>query len=217
MSPEASPAGSRPARAGRYPGKPAAVLPVFGPPLRLLRRLDAIRAVAGLPYRSCAQAHGAAYENRPPGPPAPPGRSLYPTKNLGAVGDGGCVVTSTTTPLPNIRGSVREYGWRTHYEQRARHVQLDGTEPPSSMSPPANCPPRTPNAARAGEIYHHQKLSGVPGLVLPTIPDARGTVYHLYVVNADRDEVQGGSATGAWALPSTSPSRCIFGMPTEQH
>ena len=152
MSPESLAKALEAARAGRYPGKPAAVLPVhlYG----CCADLDAIRAVAGdLPLiEDCAQAHGAAYKGRPAGSTGTAGTfSFYPTKNLGAVGDGGCVVTSDDALAERIR-SVREYGWRTHY---------------------------------------HRELSGVPGLVLPTIPDAVEPVYHLYVVQCpDRDEVQ---------------------------
>lgn len=74
--------------------------------------LDAIRAVAGdLPLiEDCAQAHGAAYKGRPAGSTGIAGTfSFYPTKNLGAVGDGGCVVTSDDALAERIR-SVREYG-----------------------------------------------------------------------------------------------------------
>ena len=115
MSPESLAKALEAARAGRYPGKPAAVLPVhlYG----CCADLDAIRAVAGdLPLiEDCAQAHGAAYKGRPAGSTGIAGTfSFYPTKNLGAVGDGGCVVTSDDALAERIR-SVREYGWRTHY------------------------------------------------------------------------------------------------------
>ena len=115
MSPESLAKALEAARAGRYPGKPAAVLPVhlYGG----CADLDAIRAVAGdLPLiEDCAQAHGAAYKGRPAGSTGIAGTfSFYPTKNLGAVGDGGCVVTSDDALAERIR-SVREYGWRTHY------------------------------------------------------------------------------------------------------
>ena len=114
MSPESLAKALEAARAGRYPGKPAAVLPVhlYG----CCADLDAIRAVAGdLPLiEDCAQAHGAAYKGRPAGSTGIAGTfSFYPTKNLGAVGDGGCVVTSDDALAERIR-SVREYGWRTH-------------------------------------------------------------------------------------------------------
>src|SRR6185436_9503403 len=60
--------------------------------------MDAILAIAerhGLPViEDCAQAHGAAWRGRPAGSMGACGCfSFYPTKNLGALGDGGMIVT----------------------------------------------------------------------------------------------------------------------------
>jgi dTDP-4-amino-4,6-dideoxygalactose transaminase len=40
--------------------------------------------------------------------------SFYPTKNLGALGDGGAVLTDDATLGVRLRG-LREYGWRTRH------------------------------------------------------------------------------------------------------
>lgn len=58
------------------------------------------------------------------------------------------------------------------------------------MSSCPNCPAKNAKRRALAELYRRE-LSGVPGLVLPTIPDAVEPVYHLYVVQCpDRDEVQ---------------------------
>jgi dTDP-4-amino-4,6-dideoxygalactose transaminase len=40
--------------------------------------------------------------------------SFYPTKNLGALGDGGAVVTDDAAMAGKLR-ELREYGWRERY------------------------------------------------------------------------------------------------------
>lgn len=156
--------------------------------------LDAIRAVAGdLPLiEDCAQAHGAAYKGRPAGSTGIAGTfSFYPTKNLGAVGDGGCVVTSDDALAERIR-SVREYGWRTHYlsSEPGINTRLDELQAAFLNVLLPELPAKNAKRRALAELYRRE-LSGVPGLVLPTIPDAVEPVYHLYVVQCpDRDEVQ---------------------------
>jgi dTDP-4-amino-4,6-dideoxygalactose transaminase len=63
----------------------------------------------------CAQAHGARYAGRSVGTfGAVAAWSFYPTKNLGAFGDGGLVSTDDAEVAERLR-PLREYGWRTRY------------------------------------------------------------------------------------------------------
>jgi len=63
----------------------------------------------------CAQSHGAMYHGKPLGSI---GRgaafSFYPTKNLGAIGDGGAVATNDSALADKVRW-LRQYGWRERY------------------------------------------------------------------------------------------------------
>jgi dTDP-4-amino-4,6-dideoxygalactose transaminase len=63
----------------------------------------------------CAQAHGAQTEGVRAGAWGDAASfSFYPTKNLGAFGDGGAVVSDSATIIDHVR-LLREYGWRTRY------------------------------------------------------------------------------------------------------
>lgn len=63
----------------------------------------------------CAQAHGARCDGRRVGSFGDVGTfSFYPTKNLGALGDGGAVVTSNDS-IAERAGSLRQYGWTQKY------------------------------------------------------------------------------------------------------
>lgn len=59
----------------------------------------------------CAQAHGATYHSKKVGTIGDAGCfSFYPTKNLGAIGDGGGVITNDDALAAGVRAR-RQYGW----------------------------------------------------------------------------------------------------------
>jgi dTDP-4-amino-4,6-dideoxygalactose transaminase len=63
----------------------------------------------------CAQSHGAVLQGRPAGSWGSAACfSFYPTKNLGALGDGGAVVTSDSNLATRLR-RLRQYGWSSRY------------------------------------------------------------------------------------------------------
>jgi len=63
----------------------------------------------------CAQAHGATWEGLKAGAFGDIAAfSFYPTKNLGALGDGGAVATNDDALASSVR-QLREYGWRQRY------------------------------------------------------------------------------------------------------
>lgn len=63
----------------------------------------------------CAQAHGATLGGQHVGTFGDAAAfSFYPTKNLGALGDAGAIVTNDSTLADSVR-MLREYGWRERY------------------------------------------------------------------------------------------------------
>jgi dTDP-4-amino-4,6-dideoxygalactose transaminase len=97
--------------------KTRVILPVhlYGHPADLAPILQ-VADRHGIPVlEDCAQAHGAVYRGRRVGGW---GRcaafSFYPTKNLGALGDGGALTTDDSALAEKVR-LLREYGWRERY------------------------------------------------------------------------------------------------------
>ena len=101
----------------------------------LYGRLADIEAVTeicetlGIPViEDCAQAHGAIRNGRTAGSFGIAGCfSFYPTKNLGALGDGGAVTTRDDGVAERVR-ALRQYGWSKKYEvgrANGRNSRLD--------------------------------------------------------------------------------------------
>jgi dTDP-4-amino-4,6-dideoxygalactose transaminase len=89
-----------------------AVVPVhlYGQPVDMAAIADVAEAHGVAIVEDCAQAHAAAFDGRPVGTIGAAGCfSFYPTKNLGALGDGGMVVT-TDSALADAMIDLRQYG-----------------------------------------------------------------------------------------------------------
>jgi aminotransferase EvaB len=98
----------------------------------LLNDMDAILKLterAGIPvFEDCAQSHGAQRGGRRAGSfGAAASFSFYPTKNLGAIGDGGALVTKSSDIADKVR-RLRQYGWESKYKvvtPGSRNSRLD--------------------------------------------------------------------------------------------
>lgn len=99
--------------AGR--AKALVVVHLYGQAADLPRILD-LASQHGLPVvEDCAQAHGASLQGRTLGTWGDIGCfSFYPTKNLGAFGDGGALIGRDGRFAERLR-SLREYGWQKRY------------------------------------------------------------------------------------------------------
>src|SRR5512139_2871280 len=94
-----------------------AIIPVhlYGAAANLNPIVDLARRHSLKVIEDCAQAHGARYADRVVGSIGDVACfSFYPTKNLGAIGDGGLVATNDPVIAENLN-LLRQYGWRERY------------------------------------------------------------------------------------------------------
>jgi dTDP-4-amino-4,6-dideoxygalactose transaminase len=110
-------------------GRVKAVVPVhlYGHPTDLPAIVDLAHNHGVKVVEDCAQSHGAAVEGRKTGTWGDAAAfSFYPTKNLGALGDGGAVLTRNDATAEQVR-LLRQYGWRERYvsEIPGRNSRLD--------------------------------------------------------------------------------------------
>jgi dTDP-4-amino-4,6-dideoxygalactose transaminase len=170
-----------------------AIIPVhiYGQAADMLPILDIAKKHGLRVIEDCAQAHGAIYHGRRVGSWGDMACfSFYPTKNLGAVGDGGMVVTSDPKLAEKTR-LLREYGWAERYISKIPGWNTRLDELQSAILRVKLRSLDLDNQARANlaSIYDHS-LEGV-GLVTPKQRQKSTHVYHLYVIRSmERDNMQ---------------------------
>jgi dTDP-4-amino-4,6-dideoxygalactose transaminase len=178
--------------AQRVTAKTRALLPVhlYGRPVEMepLRRLAAASGLALI--EDACQAHGAAAHGRRTGGLGLSGCfSFYPSKNLGAYGDGGIITTDDAELADRLR-LLRQYGWRTrdHSELLGFNSRLDELQAALLR---AKLPHLESWNRRRRQIAarYHAGLRDLAAVRLPGIPE--GHVFHLYVVRVpDRARVR---------------------------
>ncbi|MCX7338843.1 MAG: DegT/DnrJ/EryC1/StrS family aminotransferase [Alphaproteobacteria bacterium] len=146
----------------------------------------------GVPLlEDCAQAHGAMMNGKRVGTFGDASSfSFYPTKNLGALGDGGAIVTNSSAVAEKI-SRLRQYGWTAKYRVEipgARNSRLDEMQAAILLaflpSLDSSNDRRREVAKQYNEKIHHPKID-VPG------HHGNGYVAHLYVVRSqDRDSLR---------------------------
>ncbi len=139
----------------------------------------------------CAQAHGAKVDGHFVGGLADAGTfSFYPTKNLGAIGDGGMVVASDPERTRKLR-MLREYGWERRYVS-----DLSGVNSRLDELQAAFLRVKLPyldagNRRRAEIAAAYDDGLADTGLLLPKKRPGATHVYHQYIVrHPDRDQLK---------------------------
>ncbi|MBF0227315.1 MAG: DegT/DnrJ/EryC1/StrS family aminotransferase [Desulfobacterales bacterium] len=97
--------------------KTKAILPVhiYGQPCPMDDIISIAKEYGLKIIEDCAQAHGAEYKGKKVGTFGDVSAfSFYPTKNLGAIGDGGAIVTQNKNIAEKIF-LLRQYGWKARY------------------------------------------------------------------------------------------------------
>ena len=175
------------------PGRPAAVLPVhlYGQPAELSALRDLARAYGIRLIEDCAQSHGALYQGRPAGSFGDIACfSFYPTKNLGALGDGGIAATDDPGLAAALR-EIREYGWRQRYVSARIGInsRLDAIQ--AAILGVKLGSLQDENARRQAIAARYDAgLAGLP-LALPARRPNATHVFHQYVIRlAERDALR---------------------------
>lgn len=141
----------------------------------------------------CAQAHGAIYRGKRVGSLGDVGCfSFYPTKNLGAIGDGGMLVTNNIELGQKAR-LLREYGWteRDVSQFAGWNTRLDEVQAAILRVKLKYLDEDNSKRMRLAEIYNEElSLSTANNLILPKQRENSTHVYHLYVIrSAKRDDL----------------------------
>jgi dTDP-4-amino-4,6-dideoxygalactose transaminase len=166
-----------------------AIVPVhlYGQPVDL----DAVMALAGrhnlVVIEDAAQAHGARYQGRRAGSVGHAAAfSFYPSKNLGALGDGGMVTTSDDRAAGRLR-LLRNYGQRVKY-----YHAIPGTNSRLDTLQAAVLSLKLPyldgwNAARRAHAgAYTARLAG--HVTTPVTSAEVEHIYHLYVIQTPERE-----------------------------
>lgn len=139
-----------------------------------------------------AQAQGASYKGRPVGSfGRVSATSFYPTKNLGALGDGGAVVTSD----PELAAYARMY--RNYGQQQKYHNQIIGVNSRLDTLQAAvlriklhHLDALNSERQRLAQVYL-TALQGIGDLVLPVTAPGCTHVYHIFnICTRQRDALQ---------------------------
>jgi dTDP-4-amino-4,6-dideoxygalactose transaminase len=152
--------------------------------------MDAIAAVAAadeIPLvEDCAHAAGAEFRGRRAGSMGVAGCfSFYPTKNLGALGDAGAVVTDDPQVAEKLR-QIRQYGQsgRDHYVRTGVNSRMDELQAAVLRVKLRRLERSNARRAEIATVYG-RALVDSPVRPLPVLED-RKHVFHLFVVEASR-------------------------------
>lgn len=158
--------------------------------------MDAINSIAKKynlkVIEDAAQAHGAKYKGKKAGSLSDAaGFSFYPGKNLGALGDGGCVTTNDKALAEKIR-AVGNYGsdYKYHHIYKGVNSRLDEIQA-------AFLRVKLPNLDRWNEDRRATAKKYFEGIKNPLIKlplkstDEFEHIYHVFVIRCDkRDELE---------------------------
>ena len=119
------------------------------------------------------------------------GYSFFPSKNLGAWGDGGMMVTSDDALAERLRklrlhGGAKQY----HHDEVGTNSRLDSLQAAVLL---AKLPHLASWSSRRRDhaAYYDKGLSDVPGVRVPAVDPANEHIYHQYTVRVERrDELQ---------------------------
>ncbi|MGD2181915.1 DegT/DnrJ/EryC1/StrS family aminotransferase [Lusitaniella coriacea] len=165
--------------------KTKAILPVhlFGHPVNMTRLMEIAQAHNLYVIEDCAQATGAEWAGQKVGCVGHVGCfSFFPTKNLGACGDGGAIVTNDPAIAKTLR-VLKEHGMtsRYHHEETGINSRLDALQAAILSIKLRHLDTWNQGRAQVAERYE-QLLSMVPGIQLPAQSLEGKEVWNQYTI-----------------------------------
>lgn len=168
-----------------------AIIPVhlYGQPADLTHIIDIAQRHNIRVIEDCSQAHGAMYSGQHVGAWGHVACfSFYPTKNLGAIGDGGIIVTNDSTVAERAR-LLSEYGWAERYVSHITGLNSRLDELQAAIL-------RVKLRYLDGDIEKRTQLASLynnefagTDFVVPSCRPESMHVYHLYVLRSQRRNV----------------------------
>jgi dTDP-4-amino-4,6-dideoxygalactose transaminase len=178
----------------RQCSRPKAVIPIhlYGHPADMTAIGDIARRHGLRVIEDCAQSHGASLQGLKVGNWGDMAAfSFYPTKNLGALGDGGALTTNAPDLAERAR-SLREYGWRERYVSEVPGMNSRLDEVQAAVLRVKLRHLKQENARRRHLARAYENLLAGTSLALPQAPNQVEHVYHLYVVRSrQREQLRG--------------------------
>lgn len=156
----------------------------------------------------CAQAHLARYKGRLVGTLGNAATfSFYPSKNLGAYGDAGCIVTNDDHLASWMTAYARQGGKGEHVIEGI-NSRMDGLQA-AILSAKLPYLDAWTQARRRVASEYDRLLVEVPNVETPTIGPDRNHVYHLYVIRTERREALQAHLTEAGIATLLNYSRAL--------
>lgn len=160
---------------------------IYGNPADM-DRINAIAEKHGLwVLEDACQAHGAALGERMVGSLGHAAAfSFYPTKNMGAMGEGG-IITTRDEEVANRAMALRNHGQssRYHHEFEGFNARLDAIQA-AILNEKLRHLPRWNSQRSAAAARYREGLAGVGDLILPPVAPGATHAYHLFTVRTSR-------------------------------
>jgi dTDP-4-amino-4,6-dideoxygalactose transaminase len=134
-----------------------------------------------------AQAIGGSYKGRPTGSIGDVAcLSFYPTKNLGAYGDAGMVVTNSGEMAERLK-TLRNHGQTTKYvsTEPGWNSRLDEIQA-AILRVKLRHLPEWQRARQEHAASYSKLLLGIPGIAPPLIPENYQHVFHQYTIRVEQ-------------------------------
>lgn len=192
-----------------------AIIPVhlFGQPTDMTRLMAIAQAHNVFVVEDCAQSTGAEWQDKRVGSIGHVGCfSFYPTKNLGACGDGGAITTNDVALRDRLR-RLRDHGRRGayYYEELGVNSRLDAVQA-AILQIKLRYLDQWNQQRRAISDRYQQLLSPIPGIVLPQEISGGKSVWNQYTIRVTQQSEPGNPESFRDTLRSRLQEKNVLSM-----